>query len=323
MDQFLHQRGATALSIPVSAFLQKVQEIVSSNPSYRNGGTGKDGTCDCIGLIIGAIRRAGGKWTGLHGSNYAARHELSSLSPISSAAALQPGEVVFKAYSPGESQYSLPSRYQPGGTYSNGDLLDYYHVGVVAGVQPLKIIHMTTPNAQTDTKPGKWKYHGWLKSLDSSSFASTLQSIKAGNSSSASIHQSAKASGSSSVAIQQTAHQNSSEPIQKGETPMQKIRIYGGELSAPIHMRSFASTSAKIIADIPQNSEAELVADRGDWCCITWAGCSGYVKSQFVHEEGARRTEEAPAANPDEITVSRKALASLYDSLGDLLGLRG
>ncbi len=41
----------------------------------------------------------------------------------------------------GARHYSLPSRYQSGGTHFNRDLLDYYHVGVVAAVQPLKIIH--------------------------------------------------------------------------------------------------------------------------------------------------------------------------------------
>lgn len=48
-------------------FLEKVQEITASKPTYKLGHDGSDGTCDCIGLIIGAIRRAGGSWTGTHG----------------------------------------------------------------------------------------------------------------------------------------------------------------------------------------------------------------------------------------------------------------
>ena len=62
-------------TITLSSFLEKIREIASENPKYRSGGSGKDGTCDCIGLIIGAIRRAGGSWPGTHGSNYAARYE--------------------------------------------------------------------------------------------------------------------------------------------------------------------------------------------------------------------------------------------------------
>ena len=47
------------LAIPVNTFLERVEEIAREKPRYRKGGSGRDGTCDCIGLIIGALRRAG------------------------------------------------------------------------------------------------------------------------------------------------------------------------------------------------------------------------------------------------------------------------
>ena len=68
------------------------------------------------------------------------------------------GDVVFKAKEPGETGYNLPSKYRKGGSAYNGDLLDYCHIGVVKSVDPLKIIHMTSPTAKTDTSIGKWKY---------------------------------------------------------------------------------------------------------------------------------------------------------------------
>ncbi|MBQ6507354.1 MAG: hypothetical protein IJI08_08545 [Clostridia bacterium] len=151
--------------IPLSVFLANVSAIVAKNPSYRLGGSGTDGTCDCIGLIIGAIRRSGEKWSGIHGSNYAARSETMNLRPIASGSELKIGEVVYKKRNPGSDSYSLPDRYRKGGSQYNGDLADYYHIGIVESVSPLRIRHMTSPKMRLDTKLGAWAAHGWLKKV--------------------------------------------------------------------------------------------------------------------------------------------------------------
>ena len=143
-----------------SDFLVRVAEIAAEEPSYRRGGSGKDGTCDCIGLIIGAIRRAGGSWTGTHGSNYAARYEMIYLKQIKNSSELTVGEVVYKSRAPGDDKYDLPPK------YTGADRLDYYHAGVVMSVSPLRIQHMTTPKPMIDTKLGKWQWRGWLKKID-------------------------------------------------------------------------------------------------------------------------------------------------------------
>ena len=146
----------------------RAEEIAAEDPKYNNKGAhdGSDGECDCIGLIIGAIRRAGGSWRGIHGSNYAARNEVEKLEPIAGSSELQKGEVVFKSYEPGQGGYSLPGRYEPGGSYYTGDLRDYYHVGMVESVYPLRIRHMTKPKVKMDTSIGKWAWHGKLKKLE-------------------------------------------------------------------------------------------------------------------------------------------------------------
>lgn len=147
--------------IPKDKFLEKVQEIAASKPSYELGHDGSDGTCDCIGLIIGAIRRAGGSWTGTHGSNYAARYEMKELLPVMDGDELNAGDVVYKSLSPGQSGYNLPSRYS-----NDPDRNDYYHVGVVTATSPLEITHCTGPGIVRDTKLGKWTYRGRLKKVD-------------------------------------------------------------------------------------------------------------------------------------------------------------
>ena len=145
----------------LEAFIAQVEAIAQASPVYRLGGDGSDGTCDCIGLVIGAIRRAGGSWTGTHGSNYAARYEMRELLPVTDAGELCLGDVVYKARTPGQAGYALPERYK-----NDPDQRDYYHVGVVTAISPLEITHCTGPGIVRDTKLGKWTYRGRLKKVD-------------------------------------------------------------------------------------------------------------------------------------------------------------
>ena len=144
--------------VTMKSFLRGVDAIAEGKPTYRLGHDGSDGTCDCIGLIIGAIRRAGGKWTGTHGSNWAARNAMDTLHAVTDPGDLQVGQAVFKAAEPGQSGYNLPDRYKDG-----EDTRDYYHVGVVRSVSPLEIVHCTGPGIVHDRKMGKWSYAGWLR----------------------------------------------------------------------------------------------------------------------------------------------------------------
>ena len=101
--------------VHMEAWLNKVDEIAAEGPSYKLGHDGSDGTCDCIG----AIRRAGGKWAGTHGSNWAARNAMDTLQAVTDAGDLQVGQVVFKAcatalsYSPLRTVRSLSTGLPP------------------------------------------------------------------------------------------------------------------------------------------------------------------------------------------------------------------
>ena len=154
----------------VITFLEKVQIIKRLNPAYKQPGDGSNGVCDCIGLPIGALRRMGIQWSGIHGCNYAARREFVSLESINKISDLQLGDVVLKAYDPNHSKWKLPDRYKKGKPYYNGDLKDYYHAGVVTQISPsLQITHMTSPRMKVDTNLGSktspWRFHGRLKLL--------------------------------------------------------------------------------------------------------------------------------------------------------------
>ena len=149
--------------ISLEKFLSCVQENVSRIHGYELGHDGSDGTCDCIGLIIGALALAGFKWPGTHGSNWAARNAMSSFGQIANAGEMFPGEIVYKAREPGEAKYDLPDRYK-----DSGDLRDYYHVGVVTSIDPLCITHCTGVEGgiKRDTAQGAWKWGGKLKYVD-------------------------------------------------------------------------------------------------------------------------------------------------------------
>lgn len=142
-----------------SDFMAGVQSVIDAKPTYRLGGSGTDGTCDCIGLIIGAIRRAGGTWTGTHGSNWAARNAMADM-----AHEIEVGAVLYKAKEPGESGYKLPAAYK-----NHRDQRDYYHVGVVISTSPLRIAHCTSwsggSGIKIDTTLGKWKHGGRIKGV--------------------------------------------------------------------------------------------------------------------------------------------------------------
>ena len=153
-------------------FLTAIQFIVSLDPAYKLGHSGDDGFCDCIGLIIGAVKHCGVSWSGLHGSNWTARHEVSGLRKVSRASDLKLGDIVFKAYEPNASGWDLPDRYQ-----ADPDQRDYYHVGIVTHVSPLEITHMTTPSVKVDTKLGKWSYAGTLEYIKEKEKSITMNAV--------------------------------------------------------------------------------------------------------------------------------------------------
>ena len=140
--------------ITVERFLSAIKENASRIKEYEKGKDGRDGTCDCVGLIIGALRLAGIDYTGVHGSNYFARYCTIDLEPINKAM-LQPGDLAYKVRKPGEAGYDLPETYK-----NSPDKYDYYHIGVVTSINPLCITHCSTGGMHYDDTIGKWAYFG-------------------------------------------------------------------------------------------------------------------------------------------------------------------
>ena len=228
----------------VKIFLVMVLQIFNSNPKRREPGDGSDGYCDCIGLIIGAIRRMGLKWTGIHGSNWAARKEITNLQPIKSQADLEVGDIVLKAVPKGHKNWHLPSRYQKGGKYYNGDLNDYYHAGVVYSLNPFQIRHMSS-KMTIDTKVNTyypWNYHG----------KSTILLKAAGGISPTPI----PTSGTQAILV-----------AEKGKT---------------VNLRATPNIKGRLLQQIKLGTIVNIISPGEEWCKVSYQNKTGYMMSQFL-----------------------------------------
>lgn len=153
------------MMVDLSEYLAKVQEVADNVKSYRTGGTGKDGTCDCVGLLMGAMYRLGRGEYPYHSSNWFARYMTIGMVDIHSVSDLLVGMLVYKVTS---DQKNLNNRYKPGGSCYTGDPLDYKHIGIVVSVSPLRIMHCTSSpvnGINIDEKIGKWKRGGWFSEV--------------------------------------------------------------------------------------------------------------------------------------------------------------
>ena len=237
-------------------FVYWINQNAARITEYSNGGDGSNGKSDCIGLIIGAWRLSGNKWPWTHGSNYTARYLTDKLGYDQD---LHLGDLVYKARKPGESGYSLPDRYM-----DSGDLLDYYHVGVVTQEDPLQITHCTSVpgGIKRDSKRGAWHYSGMFSKLENG-----------------------------------------------GGQVIGKAYVTGGKLN----LRNSYSRAAKVIAQIPNGSEVEIIeVVNDDWDKVTWNGLTGYCMSKYLTDEPD--TDVMPLE--ERVELAKELLEKALDLLG-------
>lgn len=113
---------------------------------------------DCSGAFVWALRQHG--LSIYHGSNRIAREYVTELLPPTMA---KPGMAAFKARSSTE---KLPDEYKPGGSHYNGDMLDYYHIGLVdADGQHVINAQSTANGVRKSALSDGWKAVGQLKNI--------------------------------------------------------------------------------------------------------------------------------------------------------------
>lgn len=238
-------------------YVEKCEEIVAAQPVYKKGAANRQ-ECDCIGMTKYGLRENGVSIS-TTGTNYTARFQVDGLRKIGSAADLSVGDVVFKAYEQGESGWGLDQypKYMPGGKCYTGDLRDYYHIGTVASLSPLKIIHMTSPSAKTDTKIGKW---GFVASLKSSYISDNPEP----------------------------------GPEPDPPTPVQKTMKVYSENGKPVNLRTGPKRSCKLVDKVPVGEIVEVSEEQNEWSHVTWGRKTGWMMTEFLVDPSQPGPEPEP-----------------------------
>lgn len=160
-------------SIPVADLISLFQRMQKEHWAYE-WGVAKEGCVDCSGAFVWAYKQYGKSI--YQGSNRIARSYVAELLPISAA---KPGMAAFKARAPTESGYALPKKYKKKGKFYNGDLQDYYHIGLV-DEDTHYILNAQNPKNGFVRSPVTqgWDYVGYLKDIEySEKGADTMQSM--------------------------------------------------------------------------------------------------------------------------------------------------
>ena len=267
-------------------FAREVDELALTITGYQNGKSGQNGLCDCIGLIMGAMTRLGRGSYPMRSTNYFARYQMDGLRILGPAEKLVIGQLLYKA---DDDQSDLNDRYKPGGRYyREGDLLDYYHVGVVTDVNPLEITHCTQSGTisgiKRDSSTKGWTHVGELRGVDYATY-----------------------------------HTENKE-----ETPMQKATVNAAN-GEPVRLRKAPGTDAVTLAKLPVGTPVEVPEKAGEWATVIAPdGKRGYMMTQFLAFEdevpvydGADMPEEiAPEAEEMiNLTLPKSAALELYRAL--------
>ena len=279
-------------------FSNEVEALALTITGYQNGKSGQNGLCDCIGLVMGAMARLGRGSYPMHSTNYFTRYQMNGLRTIGGED-LQVGQLVYKARS---DTSQLNARYQPGGRYYTGDMLDYYHVGVVTGISPLEITHCTSYNAISgivrDSSTKGWTHVGELMSVDyGTNFAQDNHVL----------------TNEEATLMSKTAY----------------VSVPAGTSTA--NLRSRPNKKSDRIARVAVGTVVDVLEEADGWAQIkTPDGNIGYMMVEFLKPFGS--DEEEPAQNEtqeaeqtvetvlDEVTITlpRAAVSALFKALSEV-----
>ncbi len=288
--------------IQLNDFLREVAAIAATDPTYRTGGRGVDGTCDCIGLIMGAMYRLGTSKYPMHSTNYFARYETDGKRPLEGEWQLHPGMIVYKDR---EDDSQLNARYKPGGRYYTGDPLDYYHVGVVTSAYPLEITHCTQTNnvngIARDTTTKGWTQFGWVKGVTPSADGYT----SSGPSGHLPLEGEGNMEGANGMSYRATVTAANGQPVKMRSGP---------------NTRNEKNVLKKLAVGTVVEVVDEGTSDGVEWSTIVADGVRGYMMAQFLQydpESGPAEPEAEPKEDGYEAIMAK--LNEIVEILREML----
>lgn len=261
-----------ASKIHVNDILKDFQLMLSEHWAY--GVDTKYGQVDCSGAFVWSYKQHGHSI--YHGSNRIARTEVLKLIPIGQAVVV-PGMAAFKHRKPGESGYALPSSYQVGGSHYNGDLNDYYHIGLVDEDTARVLNAQSTNTGFVASKISQnWSHVAYLTQVDYDSYHVEQSDVEI-------------------PVVTPDTPKTPSAPETAVQPENHGIAVVYAENGLPVKMRQKASTSCKVWENVPCGT---IITVRGTskngWTPVSYDGKNWYMKSEFLRNT----TSEQPTA-PD------------------------
>ena len=270
----------------VSRMIKSAEEALGW--PYVSPGTSNAQGIDCSGLFVKIYRDQGVSI--YHGSNRIFRKYCSETGKLSNTSQLIPGMAVFKW------------KDRPPDGYSD-NMGDFHHIGLVASVKPLRIIHASSAAGKVVTDDEKklknWAYWGKLKDVN--------------------YGQENQTDGSENMNV--------------------LTATVFAESGNSVKMRAKPSTASNTYWNVPIGAVVDVYEKNNDWCNIGYGGRAGYMMTKFLHfseEENPEKDEFVSVSKAElqkdydmlgallkQLFVNKADLEHVYDSVGDMLGLRG
>lgn len=268
--------------VKVSDLVRLFQTMYREHWPYEWGAARK-GCVDCSGAFVYAFETLHGINLP-HGSNSIARRfVIGGLLPVEKA---KPGMAAFKARQPGEKGYDLPDKFKPGGSSFNGDLNDYYHIGLV-DEDTNYVLNAKGTNygfcRDKLTEENGWDYVAYLKGVD---------------------------------------YGDSAEK-EKGDIPMQEAKVVlpSGARGDTVNLRESTSTSSRVIIKVPVGKIVVIEEDLGLWCKIVYAGNKGYMMSNYLEYIGQPdETGTLSWEQQEKIDNALKEIERQIEIIGSIVG---
>ena len=86
-----------------------------------------------------------------------------------------------------------------------------------------------------------------------------------------------------------------------------------------VHMRKGASTSDRILEDVPAGDNVTILEDQGKWCRISWQGKTGWMMSNFL-EYDMPTSGEISEDKASRIDSALKVIEAQVEIIGQIVG---
>lgn len=221
-----------------------VPQIVSAFQSmlgwpYATPGYNDQRGVDCSGAFVYAYGLYGQSI--YHGSNRMIRRFCRDVERVSDASRLRVGMAIFKSRA---DLSRLKDEYKPGGRYYDPALpLDYYHVGLVTSISPLRIINATQPEVLTSTNLRGWTEAGYLNAVD--------------------------------YAIGETVPPPPA-------APPEGVAYVVAEQGSTVNLRQSPQTGATILARVPLGRRVAADPPQNGWRRVRYGATEGYMMEEFL-----------------------------------------